>query len=162
MLSEAREFKFRRNALLVGFVNVIWVLCTGYFLWRIAQAIAGSQPWWSQLYAPVVIVYMWYMVLAPVKSIAVTRDGRVLFTRRVGRPRVVEAIDIKVVRPCFNIGKSDFVLEHTGGWELLFEDRRAVALVVRELLRWNPELKLRGVRPAPEGVENGDVSFRAG
>lgn len=159
MMSEKREFRFRRNTLFTGFITAVWVVITVYFLWRIGQVIAGRMPLWVALIAEAALVYMWYMwyiiTLAKVRTIVVVPDGRVIFIRGWGR-REVRVFDIKTVRPLFNIFRRDFVLKHAYGREFLFEDPVQVAAVVRTLAELNPGLIVRGVPAAPGGEERGD------
>lgn len=154
MVSEKREFRFRRNALFTGFITTLWVVITVYFLWRIGQVIAGRMPLWVALIAGAALVYMWYMwyiiILAKVRTIVVVPDGRVIFIRGLGR-REVRVLDIKTVRPLFNIFRRDFVLKHAYGREFLFEEPAQVAAVVRTLEELNPGLIVRGVPAAPGG-----------
>ncbi len=149
MIDDVREFRFQRVGISSGLWTFMSVVFTVYFLWGIYQAIAGIQPPWVIPIAVLVIVYMWYMRLGSVETMTVAGDGRVNFIRGWGR-REVEAIDIEAVRPWLNISRRNFVLKHARGFELLFEDPAQTARVVRELLRLNPELTVRGVPLGPD------------
>ena len=149
-MSEVYEFRFRRGAFFTGYGTIGLILITVYFLWRIGQTIAGSQPQWVGFVAGAGIVYVWYMRLAPVKTIVMVRDGGVIFIRGLGR-REVQANDIKTVRPWLNLSRRNFILKHAYGSEFLFDDPTAVAAVVRELVRLNPGLLAHGIPSAPEG-----------
>ncbi len=149
MIDDVREFRFQRGRISFGLGTFISVLCTVYFLWRIYQAIVGIQPRWAIPVAVLVIVYIWTVRLWPVVSMTVAADGRVSFQRGLGR-REVEALDIEAVRPWLNLSRENFVLRHARGFELLVGDSVQTARVVRELLRLNPELTVRGVPLAPD------------
>ncbi|MFC1975793.1 hypothetical protein ACFLXQ_05305 [Chloroflexota bacterium] len=153
-MSEKREFQFRRNTLFTSFTTALWILISAYFLWRIGQVIAGHLPLWVALVAGAGLVYMWTIRLVDVRTIVVGHDGRVIFIRGLGR-REVRALDIKSVRPLFNISRRNFVLKHVYGSEFLFENPTLVAAVVREFVELNPELIVRGVPAAPGEEEHG-------
>ncbi len=142
-MSEPRRFSFLHGFIFKGYATAIWILLTFYFLWRIAQVIAGQVPTWVAFVAAAALVYIWYMRLAAVRTLVVERDGRVVFTRGLGR-REVMASDVESIRPLFRVSRRNFVLRHAGGWELLFDDPSLVGEVARELVRWNPALKVRG------------------
>ncbi len=145
MSDEVREFPFRRRGIFNPFWTAIWGLITIYLLWRIYQVLTGALPWWL-VFVPIAgLIYVWIVRLAPVKSVTLARDGGVVFDRHVGRSET-HAIYVKRVRP-WGHGWSGkyFVLRHTQGLELLFEDPERTAEVVWELKRLNPDLEVRGV-----------------
>ncbi len=146
------EFKFRRGGLFGVWFTALFVLCTLYFLWRITQAISGQLPWWVAFVAGAGIAYIWYVRLAPVRIITLEPDGSIVFIRGLGR-REIQSNELKRVRPWLLVSRSNFVLRHARGWELLFQDPVQVATVVRELKALNPALDVAGVPPLPEGVE---------
>ncbi len=153
MSEDAREYAFRRRGIFSPSWTAIWALITLYLLWRIYQVLSGALPWWLVFTPIAVLIYMWIMRLAPVKSVTLARDGSVVFDRHVGRSET-HAIYVKRVRP-WGRGWSGtyFVLRHADGLELLFEDPERTAEVVWELKRLNPELEVRGV-PLPPGAQS--------
>ena len=149
-MSNGRLFVFRQKGVFSPTWTFVWILITIYFLWRITQALTGDLPVWLAPVPVLAIVYMWTMRLKPVRAILVENDGNVVFQRHWGR-REVNAIYVKRVRPWFNVSwPGNYVLTHAEGWELLFEDRERAAEIVRELLRFNPEIDVRGL-PLPPG-----------
>ncbi len=154
MLSDVHEFRFQRAGVFTGFWTAAWVLITAYLLWPLYLAITGALPPWFAVIAVTGIVYMWYMRLAAVRTMIVAGDGRVDFIRVWGR-RQVDALDLVSVRPWLDVSRTNFVLRHARGLELLLEDPTQVALAVRELMKLNPELEVRGLPPLPKGVVSG-------
>ena len=154
MVSDVREFEFRRVGLFSSFWTGIWILITIYLLWRVYQIIVGIWPWWLVIVPVAVLIYMWYPRLAAVKTVTVAGDGTVVFDRHVGR-RETHAIYVTWVRPWLGVSRKYFVLRHAGGFELLFEDPEQVARLVRELARLNPDLEVRGVPQFPAQAASG-------
>lgn len=150
-MSAKRVFVFRQKGLFSPFWTFVWILITIYFLWRIGQMIAGVLPWWLIPVPILGIVYMWTMRLKAVWAVTVEKDGNVIFQRHWGR-REVNAIYIKHVRRWFELIPSGFLLRHADGYELMFEDREQTVAVVRELLKHNPEIEVRGVPLPPTGA----------
>ena len=149
MSGDAREFRFRRRGMFSPFWTAMWGLITVYFLWRTYQTLTCALPVWMVFVPVIAIVYMWAMRLWPVKIVSVAGDGRIVFDRYLGR-RETYAIYVKRIRPWFGWSRKYFVLRHTQGFELLFEDPEQTAEVARELARLNPELEVRGIPPLSE------------
>ncbi len=141
MIDDTREFSFRPRGIFSGFGTALWVLITVYFFWRIYQMITGVLPLWLIPVPILATIHMWYMRLAAVKAITVTRDGHIVFTRHVGR-REVHAIYVARVQPWLGVSRRNFVLRHADGFELLFEDPERVADFVQELMRVNPDVEV--------------------
>lgn len=135
--------------MLSAFWTIVWVLITLYLLWRSSQAITGISPLWIIFVALVGIAGVWTIVLKSVQAIVVESDGNVIFDRYLSR-RELNAIYIKRVRPWYDLPTGSFILRHADGWELL-PGREETVEVVQELLRFNPEIELRGI---PEVEKN--------
>ncbi len=141
-MSESRVFIFY-SRMLSPFWAIVWVLITLYLLWRISQAITGILSPWIIPFALVGIAAVWTIVLKSVKAIVVESDGNVIFDRYLSR-REVNAIYIKRVRPWHDLPMGSFILRHADGWEIL-PDREQTVEIVQELLRFNPEIEVRGI-----------------
>jgi hypothetical protein len=143
-MNEIREFRFKRSGFFRGWGIPLAILITGYFIWRIGQVIAGSMPMWVAIVSTIVIIYIWYRMLSPVKAIRLSSEGRVIFFHGLGS-REVQVEEIEAISPWLRISKRDFILKHTSGREFLFEDPDQVAVFVQELKRIHKGFEVRGM-----------------
>lgn len=153
----AIKFTLQRGGFYGTFATFGLGLMTFLFLWvPFGQHISGREVQWEVLYCLPMFGYFWYMRLKPVKAVLIHEDGRVEFQRGCGGSEVSIA-SIKRIRPMFGLSGRSFVLHHSSGAELLFEDPTAVSCLGIELRSRNPAIELRGV-PEPPGNYDARVS----
>lgn len=112
----------------------------------IAHWLKGKPVQWEIAWMYPMLAFFWYMHLKPSRSAELTAAGELTFITGFGR-RTIAVRDVRSVRPFVNLSRNDFVLHHTRGYELLFENLDATARLIADVLALNPDVKVRGVPP---------------
>ncbi len=131
------------STVILGFFSVLLIYVP------VAQFFAGAKVQYVILVAYPMLGFFWYIVLKPARKIELSSTAEILVKRGLGTRRIPIS-SIRTIRPWFNLSRKDFVVEYTGGSELLFGNPVEVRALAEQLSEQNNHILIRGINPLPQ------------